>query len=79
MVKIKKTAIVYCDNQFGLIDGKTATGLIRHSGLYTVVGVIDSLLAGQDAGEVLGEGHLGIPVFSNLDEALDQLSLVPDC
>jgi uncharacterized NAD-dependent epimerase/dehydratase family protein len=79
MVKIKKTAIVYCDHQFGLIDGKTATGLIRHSGIYTVVGVIDSLLSGQDAGEVLGEGHLGIPVFLNLDEALDQLGFVPDC
>jgi uncharacterized NAD-dependent epimerase/dehydratase family protein len=79
MVKVKKTAIVYCDHQFGLIDGKTATGLIRHSGIYTVVGVIDSLLAGQDAGEVLGEGRLGIPVFSDLDEALDQLTFVPDC
>jgi uncharacterized NAD-dependent epimerase/dehydratase family protein len=79
MLNIKKTAIVYCENQFGLVDGKTATGLIRHSGVYTVVGVIDSLLAGQDAGEVLGEGNLGIPIFSNLNEALSQLPLVPDC
>jgi uncharacterized NAD-dependent epimerase/dehydratase family protein len=79
MVNIKKTAIVYCENQFGLVDGKTATGLIRHSGIYTVVGVIDSLLTGQDAGEVLGEGNLGIPIFSDLDEALSQLPLVPDC
>lgn len=79
MVKKKKTAIVYCENQFGLVDGKTATGLIRHSGRYTVVGVIDSRLAGQDAGEALGEGHLGIPIFSDLDEALSRLPLVPDC
>lgn len=79
MANIKKTAIVYCENQFGLVDGKTATGLIRHSGLYTVVGIIDSKLAGQDAGEVLGEGNLGIPIFSDLDEALSQLPLVPDC
>jgi uncharacterized NAD-dependent epimerase/dehydratase family protein len=79
MVNIKKTAIVYCEHQFGLVDGKTATGLIRHSGTYNVVGVIDSLLAGQDAGEVLGEGNLGIPIFSDLDEALSQLPLVPDC
>ena len=79
MVKNKKTAIVYCENQFGRVDGKTATGLIRHSGIYTVVGVIDSLLAGQDAGEVLGEGYLGIPIFSDLEEALSQLPLVPDC
>jgi len=79
MVNIKKTAIVYCENQFGLVDGKTATGLIRHSENYTIVGVIDSLLAGQDAGEVLGEGNLGIPIFSELDEALRQLQSVPDC
>ena len=79
MVDRKKTAIVYCEEQFGLVDGKTATGLIRHSGIYTVVGVIDSRLAGQDAGEVLGEGHLGIPIFSDLNEALSLLPVVPDC
>jgi len=79
MVNIKKMAIVYCESQFGLVDGKTATGLIRHSENYTIVGVIDSLLAGQDAGEVLGEGNLGIPIFSELDEALSQLPSVPDC
>ena len=79
MGNMKKTAIIYCENQFGLVDGKTATGLIRHSGIYTVVGVIDSRLAGQDAGEVLGEGNLGIPIFSDLDEALRQLPVVPDC
>ena len=75
----KRTAIVYCEKQFGLVDGKTATGLIRHSGIYTIVAVIDSLLTGKDAGEVLGEGNLGIPIFSDLDDALSQLPLVPDC
>ena len=40
----KETALVYCQNQFGLVDGKTAAGLIRHSETYTIVGVIDSLL-----------------------------------
>jgi uncharacterized NAD-dependent epimerase/dehydratase family protein len=55
MAIVNETALVYCENQFGLVDGKTASGLVRHSETYTVVGVIDSSLAGKDAGEELGE------------------------
>ncbi|MGB7442883.1 MAG: DUF1611 domain-containing protein [Coleofasciculaceae cyanobacterium] len=79
MTIIKETALVYCENQFGLVDGKTAAGLVRHSELYTIVGVIDSSLAGKDAGEELGEEKSGIPIFANLDEALSNLSRVPNC
>ncbi|MGV7223711.1 MAG: DUF1611 domain-containing protein [Nitrospinales bacterium] len=79
MASIKETALVYCEKQFGLVDGKTATGLIRHSELYTVVGVIDSSLAGRDSGEELGEGKNGIPIFIDLNDALGKLSEVPDC
>ena len=75
----KKTALVYCENQFGLVDGKTASALARHSELYTVVGILDSSLAGRDAGEELGEEKSGIPIFSNLKDALSKLSQVPDC
>ena len=42
------TAIIYCEGQFGDIDGKTANGLIRHSEKYTVLSVIDSTQAGLD-------------------------------
>ena len=49
----KKTALIYCENQFGLVDGKTAAALVRHSEIYTIVGVIDSSLTGKDAGEEL--------------------------
>ena len=76
---LKKTALVYCEKQFGLVDGKTASALARHSELYTVVGIIDSSLAGKDAGEELGEEKSGIPIFSNLKDALSKLSKVPDC
>ena len=75
----KETALVYCQNQFGLVDGKTAAGLIRHSETYTIVGVIDSLLVGQDAGEALGEIKCNIPIFADLNQALSQLSEIPDC
>ena len=73
----KKTALVYCESQFGLVDGKTAAALIRQSELYSIVGVIDSSLAGKDAGEALGEQKSGIPIFADLDHALSELSEVP--
>jgi len=75
----KKTALVYCENQFGLADGKTASALARHSEIYSVVGIIDSSLAGGDAGEELGEEKSGIPIFTNLKDALSKLAEVPDC
>jgi uncharacterized NAD-dependent epimerase/dehydratase family protein len=79
MLNLKETALVYCGGQFGKVDGKTAVGLVRHSETYLIVGIIDSLLAGNDAGEALGEGKNNIPIFSDLDEALSKLGEVPDC
>ncbi len=79
MMRVKKTALVYCENQFGLMDGKTTAGLVRHSENYTIVGVIDSSLAGKDAGEELGDKKSYIPIFANLHEALAKLPEVPDC
>jgi len=79
MTPKKKTALVYCDKQFGLADGKTANALVRHSELYTIVGVIDSLQVGHDAGEVLGQGNSEIPIFLDLNDALEQLNATPDC
>ena len=55
MATANETALVYCENQFGKVDGKTASGLVRHSKTYTVVGIIDSSLVGKDAGEELGD------------------------
>jgi uncharacterized NAD-dependent epimerase/dehydratase family protein len=79
MSSVKKTALVYCENQFGLMDGKTAAGLVRHSENYTIVGVIDSSLAGKDAGEQLGDKKSYIPIFANLQSALDKLPNIPNC
>jgi uncharacterized NAD-dependent epimerase/dehydratase family protein len=64
------TAVVYCEGNFGAIDGKTANGLVRHSELYDIVAIIDSEKAGLDAGTVLDEGIKGIPVCPDLDAAL---------
>jgi uncharacterized NAD-dependent epimerase/dehydratase family protein len=79
METIKQTALVYCEHEFGLVDGKTAAGLVRHSETYRIVGVLDSLLTGKDAGEELTGEKNNIPIFANLDAALSHLAEIPDC
>lgn len=62
-------AVIYCEGQFGVADGKTAHGLMRHSERYRIVAVIDSLLAGGDAGLLLDGVANGIPVVADLAAA----------
>ncbi|HXV37492.1 MAG TPA: DUF1611 domain-containing protein, partial [Myxococcota bacterium] len=63
-------ALILCEGAFGTGDGKTANGLVRYTARYRVAGVLDSRLAGRDAGEVLGGPARGIPIFASLAEAL---------
>ncbi len=72
------TAVVYCEANFGSIDGKTANGLVRHSEKYEILAVIDSEQAGLDAGVVLGEDPNGIPICRDLAQALAHTGGVPD-
>ncbi len=75
---IPATAIVYCEGNFGSIDGKTANGLVRHSEAYRILSVIDSEKAGQDSGVALGEKPNAIPIYRDLTEALSHLSATPN-
>lgn len=75
---LSETAIIYCEGHFGEMDGKTANGLIRSSGKYRIVGVIDSTKAGIDTGKYLEGRNNGIPIFPNLIKALEILPEVPD-
>jgi uncharacterized NAD-dependent epimerase/dehydratase family protein len=72
------TAIVYCEANFGAVDGKTANGLVRHSERYEILSVIDSVKAGLDSGMVLDGQRNEIPVCRNLDAALAQAGTLPD-
>lgn len=72
------TAVIYCEANFGAIDGKTANGLIRHSEQYEILSVIDSEKAGLDAGTVLDNEANNIPLCRDLDHALEQTETVPD-
>lgn len=63
-------AIVYCEGAFGNGYGKTAHGLVRFTRRYRVAAVIDSTLAGKDAGMVLDGAANGIPLVADLAAAL---------
>ncbi len=73
------TAIVYCEANFGAIDGKTANGLVRHSEKYEILAVIDSEKAGLDAGAVLDGEPNGIPIYRDMAEAIGRVGALPDC
>lgn len=70
-------ALILCEGAFGTTDGKTGNGLVRHTARYQVVGVLDSRLAGRDAGEVLDGKASRVPIFASLDEALGSLPVRP--
>lgn len=66
-----KRAVVLAEGAFGELGGKTGNVAVMYSGKkIKTVAVIDSRYAGRDAGEVLGEGHLGIPIVSSFKESL---------
>ena len=74
-----QTAVVYCEANFGAIDGKTANGLVRHSEKYRILAVIDSEKNGLDSGVVLDGEPNGIPVCRNLADAIANIGSTPDC
>ncbi len=67
-------ALVYCEGAFNTPNGKTAHGLVRFTERYDIVGVIDSIYTGKDAGKVLDGKPNGIPVFKSIDEAVKKLT-----
>ena len=71
------TAVVYCEANFGAIDGKTANGLVRHSEKYEILSVIDSEREGLDAGMVLDDEPNAIPICRDLADALAHAGDVP--
>ncbi|QLC25043.1 DUF1611 domain-containing protein [Parasphingopyxis algicola] len=72
------TAIVYCEGNFGKVDGKTANGLVRHSEKYKILSIIDSTKAGRDAGMVLDDEQNGIPICRDLTGAMAHAGTIPD-
>ena len=72
------TALVLTNGILHKPNAKTAHGLIRGSERFKVLGLVDHVYAGQDAGEALDGIRRDIPIFETLDTALGELSEPPD-
>ena len=68
---VNPTAVVYCEANFGAIDGKTANGLVRHSERYEIL-VGDRQRAGRASmpARCWATSPNGIPVCRDLDDAI---------
>jgi uncharacterized NAD-dependent epimerase/dehydratase family protein len=76
---MKSNAIIITNGTLATTDGKTAHGLIRGTSRFNIVGVIDPLHAGQDAGEVLDGRFRNIPVFATVNEFVKQSTQKAAC
>ena len=65
-----KKAIILTNGLLATDNAKTAHGLIRESERFHIVGVVDTVSAGKDAGEVLDGKHRNIPVFETVSQAM---------
>ncbi|MEJ6511197.1 MAG: DUF1611 domain-containing protein [Actinomycetota bacterium] len=77
-VPVRPVAVVYCEGNFGKIDGKTANGLVRQSEIYEIESVIDSTCSESDAGMVLDGHPNGVRIVADLDQALADGNGNPD-
>ncbi|WP_245652237.1 hypothetical protein [Rufibacter tibetensis] len=64
-------AIILTDGLLNQYPAKTAHGLIRGTERFNIVGVIDKISAGKDAGEVVDGKHRNIPVYADLAQFLE--------
>ncbi|MGN6213136.1 DUF1611 domain-containing protein [Parafilimonas sp.] len=65
-----RKAILLTNGLYDTENAKTAHGLVRESNRYKIVGVIDHVFAGKDAGGLLDGQHRNIPVFATVTEAM---------
>jgi uncharacterized NAD-dependent epimerase/dehydratase family protein len=68
-------AIIYCDGAFATTNGKTAHGLVRRTKRYRIISVVDSRYSGKDAGEILDGKANGVPIYSDIQEAVEKATL----
>ena len=68
----KQRALVLTHDNLDNIHAKTCHGLLRYSGRYDVVAVIDRKHVGRDAGEVMDDKYLGIPVVGSVSDYFSQ-------
>jgi uncharacterized NAD-dependent epimerase/dehydratase family protein len=66
-----ENAIILTDGLLNQFPAKTAHGLIRGTERFNIIGVIDAVSAGKDAGEVVDGKRREIPVYADLADFLE--------
>jgi uncharacterized NAD-dependent epimerase/dehydratase family protein len=77
--QVKDRAIVLTNRMLAEHEAKTAHGLIRGTERFKIVGVIDYLYAGKDAGEVLDGINRNIPILATVEEAIEKIDNIRYC
>ena len=72
------TAVVLTRGLFHLSDAKTAHGLVRGTERFKIMGVIDEVNAGKDAGVVLDGIQRDIPIFPTVQAFTGATGTTPD-
>ena len=72
------TALILTNGRLDTADAKTAHGLIRGTDRFSIVGVIDPVECGKDAGEIVDGRFRNIPVFESIRTFLDHSQQKPD-
>lgn len=72
------TAVVLTRGLFHLNDAKTAHGLVRGTERFKIMGVIDDVNAGRDAGVVLDGIQRDIPIFPSVRAFTEATGTTPD-
>jgi len=71
-------AAIYTHDLFATPSAKTAHGLVRGPSRFEIVALVDSVVAGRDAGEVLDGRARGIPTFASFEALFRAVSPQPD-
>ena len=78
MNDLKGTALVYSGGLLDDLHAKTAHGLLRLSDRFELLGVIDHKHHNQSSDEIVSHCEKSIPIFENLDQALQTIDQKPD-
>ena len=78
MQALRGTACIITGDLYDTLNAKTAHGLVRESNRFDILGIIDTVSAGKDAGEMLDGKHRDIPIEATLERLLSKAGRTPD-
>ena len=72
------TALLYSGGMLTDLHGKTSHGLLRYSKRFQILGVVDYKHAGQMSNEIISNCQDDVPIFSDINKAIEGLGIKPD-